>query len=168
MRFLYPLSSIQAATFNLKSGSQTSMARGIEILDNTIDIPSKRALLSVLDGQPYREKLQNLSDIVSYIPMNPSDRLRRLLELRHFLSDWPLACCYHLARVARTALTTDQTIGGLRHPTGFVREAVLSYLKVASPRALLELLPKMQSDPDPLVSAQVKALMADLGLKPSV
>ena len=165
MRFLYPLSSIQAATFNLKSGSQTSMARGIEILDNTIDIPSKRALLSVLDGQPYREKLQNLTDIINYTPMNPSDRLRRLLELRHFLSDWPLACCYHLARVARTALTTEQTIGGLRHPTGFVREAVLSYLKVASPRALLELLPKMQSDPDPLVSAQVQVLMSELGLE---
>ncbi|MGD1903283.1 MAG: MFS transporter [Geitlerinemataceae cyanobacterium] len=168
MRFLYPLSSIQAATFNLKSGSQSSMARGIEILDNTIDIPRKRALLSVLDRQSYREKLQNLADAVDYTPLTPSDRLRRLLELRHFLSDWPLACCYHLARAARIALSTEQTLAGLRHPTGFVRESVLTYLQAASPRALLELLPKMQGDADPLVAAQVTALMAQLGLKPSV
>ncbi|WP_017661412.1 MFS transporter [Baaleninema simplex] len=167
MKFLYPLSSIQAAAFNLKSGSRSYMARGLEILDNTIDIPSKRSLLSVLDRQGDAEKLQNLSELVDYQPMSPSDRLRFLLELRLFLSDWPLACCFHVARVARWSIGADQTLAGLRHPTGFVREAVLAYLEVASPRALLELLPKLQNDPDPLVAAQVRELMVQFGLSSS-
>jgi len=167
MKFLYPLSAIQAATFNLKSGSRSSMARGLEILDNTIDIPSKRALLGVFDGQDYREKLKSLMELINYQSMNPGERLRHLLELRLFLSDWPLACCFHLARVARTVLTSEQTLAGLRHPTGFVRESVLAYLKIASPRALMELLPKIQGDPDPLVAAQIQAFMTDLGLSSS-
>ncbi|MBP0001324.1 MAG: MFS transporter [Cyanobacteria bacterium SID2] len=167
MKFLYPLSSIQAAAFNLKSGSRSYMARGLEILDNTIDIPSKRSLLSVLDRQGDSEKLQNLVELTEYRPVSMSDRLRQLLELRLFLSDWPLACCFHVARVARWGIGADQTLAGLRHPTGFVREAVLAYLQVASPRALVELLPKMQNDPDPLVSAQVREIMLQFGLSPS-
>ncbi len=164
MKFLYPLGAITAAAFNLKSGFQSNMARGLEILDNTLDIPTKRVLLSVLDGRPDREKLQNLSELVPYEPMSPSDRTRRLLELRHFLSDWPLACCFHLARVGQWGLSADQTLAGLRHPRGFVREAVLAYLRVASPKALAELLPMMKNDPDRLVAAQVNQLMTDLGL----
>ncbi len=167
MKFLYPLGSIQAAAFNLKSGSRSSMARGLEILDNVIDIPSKRALLNVLDGGSDREQVQGLSELMDYQPMNPSDRLRHLLELRHFLSDWPLACCFHLARVSRWSLSGEQTLSGLRHPTGFVRESVLAYLEVASPRALVELLPKLQHDPDRLVAAQVHQMMAQLGLNPT-
>ncbi|HIK33541.1 MAG TPA: MFS transporter [Oscillatoriales cyanobacterium M59_W2019_021] len=167
MKFLYPLSSIQAAAFNLKSESRSNMARGLEILDNVIDIPSKRALLSVLDRQSDGEKLQNLSDLIEYRPMSPSDRLRHLLELRHFLSDWSLACCFHLARVARWSLSGEQTLAGLRYPKGFVREAVLAYLEVASPRALVELLPRLQHDPDRLVAAQVQQMMAHLGSNPS-
>jgi hypothetical protein len=163
MKFLYPLSSIQAATFNLKSESRANMARGLEILDNVIDIPSKRALLSVLDRQSERDKLQSLSELIEYRPMSPSDRLRHLLELRHFLSDWSLACCFHLARVARWSLSGEQTLAGLRYPKGFVREAVLAYLEVASPRALVELLPRLQHDPDRLVAAQVQQMMAHLG-----
>ncbi|MBW4521256.1 MAG: MFS transporter [Scytolyngbya sp. HA4215-MV1] len=167
MKFLYPLSSIQAAAFNLQSGSRTTMARGLEILDNTLDIPSKRALLSVLDRRSDREKMQSLTDIVHYESMSPSDRLRFLLELRHFLSDWSLACCFHLARQARWSLTPDQTISCLRHPTGFVRESVLSYLQVASPRALIELLPMLKDDPDRLVAAQVRQMMQALGNRSS-
>ncbi|MDY6938814.1 MAG: MFS transporter [Cyanobacteriota bacterium] len=163
MKFLYPLSSIQAAAFNLKSGSRSSMARGLEILDNVIDIPSKRALLNVFDRQSEREKLKNLVDLVEYQPMTPSDRLRHLLELRYFLSDWSLACCFHLARAARWSLSGEQTLAGLRYPKGFVREAVLAYLEVASPRALVELLPRLQHDPDRLVAAQVQKMMAQLG-----
>ncbi|MBD1938514.1 HEAT repeat domain-containing protein [Microcoleus sp. FACHB-68] len=167
MKFLYPHTSIQAASFNLKSGSRSNMARGLEILDNTLDIPTKRALLSVLDRREDREKLQNLSELLVYQPMTPSDRLRRLLELRHFLSDWPLACCFHLARSARWSLTADQTLACLRHPRGLVRESVLAYLGVASPRALVELLPMLQNDPDRLVAAQVKQMMAELAVSNS-
>jgi HEAT repeat protein len=167
MKFLYPLSSIQAAAFNLKSGSRSYMARGLEILDNTIDIPSKRALLNVLDRQGDMEKLQSLSDLIEYRPLPPRERLRLLLELRYCLSDWPLACCFHVARLARWSLGADQTLAGLRHPRGFVRESVLAYLQVASPRALIELLPKLQHDPDPLVAAQVQEMMVQFGLTSS-
>ncbi|MFM6197358.1 MAG: MFS transporter [Planktothrix sp.] len=165
MKFLYPHSSIQAASFNIQSHSSSNVARGLEILDNTVDIVNKRALISVLDQHSILEKLTNLSDLVSYQPLKPSDRLRRLLEFRHFLSDWALACCFHLARNARWSLTAEQTLMCLRHPTGFVREAVLAYLKIASQRALIELLPMLQNDPDRLVAAQVEEFMVQLGVK---
>ena len=165
MRFLYTPSAIQAAEFSiLRSGSSDSMARGLEILDNTLDVPSKRALLSILDQRSDLEKLRSLGELMSYYPLSPSDRLRHLLELRHFLSDWSIACCFHLATKQRWSVTADQAIACLRHSTGFVREAVLSYLKIASPRALQELLPMMENDPDRLVAAQVEQLMRELGL----
>jgi ATP/ADP translocase/HEAT repeat protein len=163
MKFLYPLDAVQAAAFNIASGQPSLVARGLEILDNTVDIASKRSLINLLDQHSEREKLNNLSELMVYKPLSPSDRLRRLLELRHFLSDWTLACCFHLAREARWSLTAQQTLVCLRHPTGFVREAVLAYLKIASPRALVELLPRLQNDPDRLVSAQVGEMMAELG-----
>jgi HEAT repeat protein/ATP/ADP translocase len=163
MKFLYPLETVQAAAFNIASGQPSMIARGLEILDNTVDIASKRSLINLFDQHSEREKLSNLSELMVYKPLNPSDRLRRLLELRHFLSDWTLACCFHLAREARWSLTAQQTLVCLRHPTGFVREAVLAYLKIASPRALVELLPRLQNDPDNLVSAQVEQMMAELG-----
>ncbi|XZO00382.1 MAG: HEAT repeat domain-containing protein [Microcoleus sp.] len=163
MKFLYPLDTVQAAAFNIASGQPSLVARGLEILDNTVDIASKRSLINLLDQHSEREKLSNLSELMVYKPLAPSDRLRRLLELRHFLSDWTLACCFHLAREARWTLTAQQTLVCLRHPTGFVREAVLAYLKIASPRALLELLPRLQNDPDRLVSGQVEEMMVQLG-----
>ena len=162
MKFLYPLDTVQAAAFNIASGQPSLLARGLEILDNTVDIASKRSLINLLDQNSEREKLSNLSELMVYKPLAPSDRLRRLLELRHFLSDWTLACCFHLAREARWSLTAQQTLVCLQHPTGFVREAVLAYLKIASPRALAELLPRLQNDPDNLVSAQVEEMMAEL------
>ncbi|MBD1923231.1 MFS transporter [Microcoleus sp. FACHB-831] len=162
MKFLYPESSIQAAAFNLESDSRSNVALGLEILDNTLDIPRKRVLLGVLDKRSEVEKLQSLVEMVPYRPMQPSDRLRRLLELRHFLSDWPLACCFHAARAAKWSLTPEQTLVCLRHPTGFVREAVLAYLKAASPRTLAEMLPALKNDPDRLVAAQVEQMMAEL------
>ncbi|MEG4352176.1 HEAT repeat domain-containing protein [Microcoleus sp. LAD1_D3] len=163
MKFLYPLDTVQAAAFNIASGQPSLLARGLEILDNTVDIARKRSLINLLDQNSEREKLSNLSELMVYKPLAPSDRLRRLLELRHFLSDWALACCFHLAREARWSLTAQQTLVCLQHPTGFVREAVLAYLKIASPRALVELLPRLQNDPDNLVSAQVEEMMAELG-----
>lgn len=167
MRYLYPLNSIQAASFNLESSSRENVARGLEILDNTLDIQSKRSLLGLLDGQNPSEKLRSLQELLPYQPLQPRDRVRRLVDLRHFLSDWPLACCFHLARQARWSLTTDQTLACLRHPRGFVREAVLSYLKLASQRTLIDLLPRLQHDPDRLVAAQVRHLMAEFGIPPA-
>ena len=167
MRFLYPSNTIQAAVFNLQSNSWESVARGLEILDNTLDIQSKGALLNVLDQRSDQEKLASLSEFLEYRPLLPSDRLRRLLDLRHFLSDWSMACCFHMARVQRWRFTAAQTLAGLRHPTGFVREAALAYLSLASPRTLREFLPQLQQDSNPLVLDQVYALMARLGVAPT-
>ena len=171
LRFISPPSAIQAAQVSLQ-GSASSWARGLEILDNTLDIPSKRAILTILDRRSRQEKIQVLSqsNLVTYQPMTPSERLRYLSDLRYFLSDWALACCFHLARQQRWSMTADNTISCLKHPTGFVREAVLSYLQVASPRVLRELLPLMHNDPNGLVSDQVEHLMAELSAipKPSV
>jgi HEAT repeat protein len=167
MRFLYSPNAIQAAEFNLQSGSREGVPRGLEILDNTIDISGKRVLLNLLDQQSHTEKLQNLSEILPYEPMSPSQRLRFLLDLRIFLSDWALACCFHLARQYRWSLTPDQTLSSLRHPVGFVREAVISYLRIASPGTLREILSALKADPDRLVAAQVQSLLAEMELSPA-
>ncbi len=98
-----------------------------------------------------------------YQPMNPGDRLRRLIELRHFLPDWTLACCFHLAKTAHYSLSPEATLVCLRHPTGYVREAVLAYLRAASPRACIELLPVLKNDSDRLVAAQVQQIIGELG-----
>ena len=161
MQFLYPVSSIQAAAFNLKSGSRSNIALALEILDNTLDLPAKPLLMGILEPLPPAEKLQLLAEMVPYKTMTPRDRLRRLMELRHFLSDWPLACCFHLAQAARWSLTPEQALVCLRHPTGFVREAVLVYLREASPRSLQELLPRLKNDSDKLVAAQVQQMIDD-------
>ncbi|MGK7927224.1 MAG: Npt1/Npt2 family nucleotide transporter [Spirulina sp.] len=158
MKLLYPFSSIQAAILNLDSDSEVSIALGLEILDNTVDLPQKQILLRVLEKRPTADRLADMEEITPYEPMSPSDRLRRLLELRHFLSDWTLACCFHLARDRRWGVTREAALVGLRHPSSFVREAVLTYLKVASPRTCYELLPVLKDDPDPLVAAQVDSL----------
>jgi hypothetical protein len=163
MKFLYPVGAIQAAAFNLESESRSNVALGLEILDNTLDIPQKRAFLGILDRRSTSEKLACLVDLVPYQPMNPGDRLRRLIELRHFMADWALACCFHLARTAHCSLSPEATLVCLRHPTGFVREAVLAYLKAASPRACSELLPVMKNDSDRLVAAQVQQMLEELG-----
>ncbi len=165
MKFLYDPGTIQIASFNLQSGSLSNQAQGLEILDNSIDIPSKQALLGLLDRTLDREKLQNLASLVPYEPMNSDDRVRHLLDLRHFLSDWALACCFHVARHARCRLTSDQILSSLSHPRGFVREAVLSYLQLASPSALARILPTLQNDPDRLVLVQVKQMLETLGLE---
>ncbi|HEY9612092.1 HEAT repeat domain-containing protein [Allocoleopsis sp.] len=163
MKFLYPISAIQAAAFNLNSESRSNVALGLEILDNTVDIPQKQAFLSILDRRTLEEKMACLEEWVPYQPMSPSDRLRRLIEFRHFLPDWPLACCFHVARTAHYSLTPEATLVCLRHPTGFVREAVLAYLREASPRACIELLPVLKNDSDRLVADQVQRMLDELG-----
>jgi hypothetical protein len=164
LRFISPPGAIQAAQVSWEGATPSNRARGIEILDNTLDIPSKRAILTILDGRSWAEKLEVLADsnLFVYQPMSSSDRLRYLLDLRYFLSDWALACCFHLARTQRWSLSADNTVACLKHPVGFVREAVLSYLRMASPRVLRELLPLMRNDPNDLVTNQVEHLMAEL------
>ncbi|MEM1253839.1 MAG: MFS transporter [Cyanobacteria bacterium P01_H01_bin.21] len=158
LRFLYPSSTIQAAELSLY-GSASSRARGLEILDNTLDIPAKRAILTLFDQASDIATVTALNPLVPYKPMPPQERLRNLLELRHFLSDWSLACCFHVARSERWSVNGDHVMASLRHPVGFVREAVLSYLDMASPRALQSLLPLMEKDPDPLVADQVQKML---------
>lgn len=165
MRFLYDSNSIQAAAFSIQTDSRDSVARGLEILDNTIDLPHKAILLNILDQQVDAEKVQNLRDLIPYEAMSAKQRLRYLVDLRHFLSDWALACCFHLARQMRWSLNPDQILACLASPTGFVREAVLSYLQVASPRTLYQVLPSLKNDPDRLVATQVEQLMAEIAGK---
>lgn len=164
LQFISLPSAIRAAQVSWQGATPSNRARGIEILDNILDIPTKPAILTVLDRRNRQDKLQVLAHrhLFTYQPEAPSDRLRYLLDLRHFLSDWVLACCFHLARIQRWSVSTENTVACLKHPTGFVREAVLSYLQVASPRVLKELLPLMQNDPNDLVVNQVEHLMAEL------
>jgi hypothetical protein len=161
LRLVSPVNAVQAAQVSL-DGSPASWARGLEILDNVLDITNKRSFLVVLDRRPDLEKLTRLAastNLITYRPMAANERLRKLLDLRYFLSDWALACCFHLARVQHWNLTAEHTLASLQDPTGFVREAVLAYLNVASPRALRELLPMMAQDPSELVESQVKQLL---------
>jgi hypothetical protein len=163
MRFLYDSNKIQAAAFSLQSESRESVARGLEILDNTIDLASKSIILQLLDRQPDAEKLRSLFEIVPYAPLPPYQRLRSLLNLRHFLPDWLLACCFHLARRMQWSLSTEQILICLHSPTGFVREAVLSYLSaVVSQNTLQQVLPRFRNDPDRLVASQVEQILTEL------
>lgn len=162
MKFLYPLSAIQAAAFNLQSGSRANIAQGLEILDNTLDISQKRAFLALFDHTLLSDKLQSLSELVPYTPTSPLDRVKVLLDLRHFLSDWSLACCFHVARQAQWRLASDQIQAALNHPRGFVRESALGYLELASPQRLAKLLPSFQHDRDPLVAKQAQHWLKSL------
>jgi HEAT repeat protein len=170
LRFISPANAVQAAQTSL-SGSVSSWAKGLEILDNCLDISSKRTILILLDRQPDAEKLKRLSlstPLITYTPLSPRDRLRQLLDLRNFLSDWALACCFHLAKAKHWNLTATHTLALLQHPTGFVREAVLAYVAEASPRALRDILPRMQQDPNELVARQVNHLMRTYNLEPDL
>jgi HEAT repeat protein len=160
LKFVYPVNAVQAAQVSL-DGAISSWAKGVEILDNVLDITNKRSFLIALDRRPDEEKLSKLAastHLITYRPLPANERLRKVLDLRNFLSDWVLACCFHLARVQHWNLTAEHTLASLQHPTGFVREAVLAYLRVASPRALREILPMMSEDPNELVENQVRTL----------
>ncbi|MBW4557252.1 MAG: MFS transporter [Trichormus sp. ATA11-4-KO1] len=165
LRLLYSPEKMQAAAFNLRSQSGVNLAQGLEILDHTINLPTKSLLLNILDRRSPQEKLHYLGEagLGKYQQMPVSDRIRRLLTLSHFLSDWCLACCFHFAQVSRIRLSIHEILVALRHPTGFVREAAIAYLSVASHRVLLELLPQLQQDTHPLVAAQVQEFMKKQG-----
>ncbi|UKO99136.1 MFS transporter [Nostoc sp. UHCC 0870] len=161
LRLLYSPEKMQAAAFNLRSESGTNLARGLEILEHTVNLPTKSLLLNILDQRSPQEKLPYLIEagFMEYQPFTPSDRLRRMLSLGNFFSDWCLACCFHFAQVNRIRLTINEILQALRHPTGFVREAAIAYLSVVSQRVLLELLPKLQQDSHPLVATQIQELI---------
>ncbi|MGB7522360.1 MAG: MFS transporter, partial [Spirulinaceae cyanobacterium] len=163
MKLLYPASAIQAAMFNLNSDSQANIALGLEILDNTLDLPTKGVFLELLDRGTTESKLIALESLLDYQPMKPPDRLRHLVEFRHFLSDWSLACCFYLARQAHWSISKEATLVCLGHPSAFVREAVLVYLREASPRTCSELLSVLKNDPNPLVAAQVQQIIGEMG-----
>ncbi|MEH2364075.1 MFS transporter [Nostoc sp.] len=167
LKLLYSPEKMQAATFNLRSLSVVNLARGLEILEHTVTLSSKSLLLNILDNRPQSEKLQHLVEakIGEYENMLVSDRLHRLLTLGNFLSDWCLACCFHYAQVTRIRLTSSEILVSLRHPTGFVREAAIAYLNMVSQRVLRQILPQLQKDSHPLVSAQVKELVEKYQVK---
>jgi hypothetical protein len=163
LKLIYSPDNVQAAAFNLRSESGVNLARGLEILEHTVNLPSKSVLVNIFDRRSPEEKLQHIvsKGMAEYQQMILSDRTRRLITLGNLLSDWCLACCFHFAQVACIRLPIPEIIITLRHPTGFVREAAIAYLSVVSPRILVELLPQLKNDPHPLVVAQVKKLMVD-------
>ena len=165
LKLLYPMDKIQAAMINIRSQSVANLARGLEILDHTITLRSKAILLNILDRYPLEEKLQNLveSGIVEYQQMVIRERIRRLLVMEEFLSDWCLACCFHFAEVARIGLEISHILRGMKHSTGFVREASIAYLSVASPRVLLSILPQLKNDSHSLVVAQIEKFICNHG-----
>jgi hypothetical protein len=160
LKLLYSQDNVQAAAFNLRSESAVNLARGLEILEHTVNLPSKSVLVNIFDRRSPEEKLQHIvsKGMAEYQQIILSDRTRRLISQGNLLSDWCLACCFHFAQVACIRLTIPEIIATLRHPTGFVREAAIAYLSVVSPRVLLKLLPQLKNDPHPLVVAQVKKL----------
>ncbi|BAY11480.1 MFS transporter [Calothrix sp. NIES-2098] len=162
LKLLYSPEKMQAAAFNLRSESGTNLARGLEILDHTVNLSCKSLLLNILDRRSHEEKLYLLktAGLGEYQQLSVSERLRKLLMLSNYLSDWCLACCFHFAQVSHIRLTIPEIMISLRHPTGFVREAAIAYLSVVSRRVILELLPQLQKDKHPLVAAQVKKLIA--------
>ena len=114
-------------------------------------------------------QLQSLSSLVAYTSLDPVDRLRQLMDLRHFLSDWVLACCFHLARAEGWQLERHQVLDGLRGGSSLLREASLLYLHNLSQRgtnnaAFLNVLPRMQNDSDAILRRQVQVWMKDYGL----
>ena len=162
MQLLYPPRIIQAARLNLDSNSDKSIAQGLEILDNVLDIPQKQIFLNIWETTTTNNILVQLTHLVPYVPMTIGERLRKLLDLRHFLSDWTLACCFHLARQVGCNVTQIPLFACLQHPNNLVREAVLAYMQKASPRTCQKLLPLLKNDPDPLIAAQVTKMMDSL------
>jgi HEAT repeat protein len=161
LKLLYSPEKMQAAAFNLRSESVVNLARGLEILEHTVNLPTKSLLLNILDKRSHQEKLHYLveAEFTDYQKLSASERLQKMLTLGNFLSDWCLACCFHFAQVSRIRLTINEILLALRHPTGFVREAAIAYLSVVSHRVVLDLLPKLQKDSHPLVAAQIQELM---------
>ena len=125
LKLLYPLDKINAAAFNVNSEYGVNLARGLEILEHTINLSCKTILINIFDRRPPMEKVQKLveAELLQYEQMAVNERTRKLLELENSLSDWCWACCIHFAQVARIKLKTAHIKASLRHPCGFIREA---------------------------------------------
>ncbi|MEM7554292.1 MAG: MFS transporter, partial [Cyanobacteria bacterium P01_A01_bin.84] len=166
-KLLYSVDKIQAAIINIRSESSVKLATGLEILDRTLDLDIKSTILNILDRRSSQEKLSALVEarIIEYQQMPIENRIYQLLLIENSLSEWCLACCFHLSEMARISLSTSQVLKSISHPTGFVREAAIAYLKIASPRILSEILPQIKNDPHPLVLAQVREFVKEHEIK---
>lgn len=115
-------------------------------------------------------QLQSLASIMNYTPLDPLERIKQLLDLRHFLSDWVAACCFHLVRSEAWTLEREQILSGLRGGSSLLREAAILYLYNAQQRgqtkgAFLKVLPRMQNDSDPLLRRQIKIWMEEYQIR---
>lgn len=137
LRLLYPTATIRTAAQAICSGKATQIARGIEILDNTITLTGKPLLLAIFDSSTEREKLYRIASLIYYQPLEPLDRLRRLLglALHDHLEDWAMACCFGLAREQQWLLHPEHVLEGLHHPNDLVQIAVTEYI-LNSPAAI--------------------------------
>ncbi len=167
LKLIYPVENIQAALSNLRSPNRSHLARGLEILDVTLKLRCKQVLLTILDQRSLQDKLNSLLELklLSHQQLEPNARLRHLLNFPASLSNWCLACCFYYAQAARIGLKSTQILPSLRHPSSIVREAAIGYLILVSPRVVREILPQLQDDPHPLVTAQVERLMARLEMQ---
>ena len=115
-------------------------------------------------------QLQSLSSSLNYQPLEPLDRIKQVLNLRHFLSDWVAACCFHLVRSEGWALEREQVLSGLRGGSSLLRESAMLYLYNAEQRgqmkgAFLKVLPRMQNDTDPLLRRQIQIWMEEYQIR---
>lgn len=115
-------------------------------------------------------QLQSLSSSLNYQPLEPLDRIKQLLDLRHFLSDWVAACCFHLVRSEGWTLERDQILSGLRGGSSLLRESAMLYLYNAQQRgqtktAFLRVLPRMKNDADPLLRRQIQIWMEEYQIR---
>jgi hypothetical protein len=115
-------------------------------------------------------QLQSLSSSMVYSPLEPVDRIKHLLNLRHFLSDWVAACCFHLVRSEAWQLDREQILSALRGGSSLLRESALLYLYNAQQRgqtrsAFLKVLPRMQNDADPLLRRQIQQWIAEYQIR---
>ncbi len=117
-------------------------------------------------------QLQSLSSSLDYQPLEPFDRIKQVLDLRHFLSDWVVACCFHLVRSEGWVLDREQVLSGLRGGSSLLREAAMLYLYNAEQRgqmkgAFFKVLPRMQNDTDPLLRRQIRVWMKQYQIRAS-
>jgi hypothetical protein len=148
LRLLYPAATIRTAGQAICSGTASQIARGIEILDNIITLTSKPLLLAIFDSASDREKLYRIASLIYYQPLEPIDRLRRLLglALHDHLEDWALACCFSLAREQQWLLYPEHVLEGLRHGSELVQIAATEYILNSPPSIRDQLRPTLEAE----------------------
>ncbi len=148
LRLLYPPATIRTAAQAICSGTATQVARGIEILDNTITLTSKPLLLAIFDSATDREKLYRIASLIYYQPLEPLDRLRRLLglALHDHLEDWAFACCFGLAREQQWPLHPEHVLEGLHHCNELVQIAATEYILNSPPAIRDQLRPTLEAE----------------------